>query len=190
MNTNNTGGQVGADDLNGDDAVTTRDNDKQTRGPNLEGTKGAATGARDGGQSDQSSDSDQDSSGDADNPNREAAKYRVRLREAEGRVTEAEAEVARLGGVVENLQKAAVESTLGNRITAKAFWASRGESGVSELLTDDGAVDSGKVAAAIDTAIQEFGLGPRRPEPNPHAGSNNNGSESGGRWIEAFSPRG
>ncbi|MGW4636792.1 hypothetical protein [Nocardia sp. NPDC004415] len=161
MNTSKTGGQ---DDLNSADAVTTHDDDEQARGSNL-GTN--TTG----------------SAGHADeSPNREAARYRVRLREAEG-------EVARLGGVVENLQKAAVESALGDRITAKAFWASRGESGLSGLLTGDGTVDSGKVAEAVDTAVQEFGLGPRRPEPNPYAGSNSTGEESD-RWVNAFTPRG
>lgn len=178
MNTSKTGGQGGADDLNGADDVTTHDGDEQARGSNL----GAATG--------DSQEGDGGSGGDQDSPNREAARYRVKLREAEARVTESEAEIARLGGVVESLQKAAVESALGNKITAKAFWAHRGDSGVSGLLTDDGTVDSEKVADAVDTAVQEFGLGPRRPEPNPYAGSNNNGSESGGRWIEAFSPRG
>lgn len=85
-----------------------------------------------------------------DNPGKEAAKYRRRLRE-----TETERDTLRTQ--VEALQRAAVEQVAGKHLHKPAgLWAS----GVTpaELVDDNGNVDPEKVQAAARAAAESLGL--------------------------------
>ena len=98
---------------------------------------------------------------------REAASYRVKLREAEG-------ERDRLAGVVESMQRQEAERAVtGNRIGALAegsdLW--RGGVALSELLAEDGTLDSEKVEAARDRVLAE----------RPHWGSRADDYDGGAR---------
>ena len=110
---------------------------------------------------------------DQEQGNREA-RYRVERNEAR-------AEVERLLGVVEGLQKQMVEGMIGD-LNAKAFWAGAGVEGVADLLSDDGSVDAEKVQAAVGVAREELGIpeGPRAPMAAPTQGQSY-GSEVDGR---------
>lgn len=118
--------------------------------------------------------------------NREA-RYRVERNEAR-------AEVERLSGVVEGLQKQMVEGMIGD-LTAKAFWAGAGVEGVSDLLGEDGTVDAEKVQAAVGVAREELGIpeGPRAPIASPHQGQTYGPEvdahrKKGGGFAEALHP--
>ena len=98
---------------------------------------------------------------------REAAGYRVKLRES---VLERD----RLAGVVESMQRAEAERTVtGNRIGALAegsdLW--RGGVALSELLAEDGTLDSEKVEAARGRVLAE----------RPHWGSRGDDYDGGAR---------
>ncbi|QKT06068.1 hypothetical protein HUN08_01825 [Gordonia sp. X0973] len=101
--------------------------------------------------------------GDEQQGNREA-RYRVERNEAR-------AEVERLAGVVEGLQKQMVEGMIGD-LNPKAFWAALGDGGISELLTDDGAIDTEAVGDAVVGTREMFGIpeGPRAPMAAPTQG--------------------
>lgn len=117
--------------------------------------------------------------------NREA-RYRVERNEAR-------AEVERLSGVVEGLQKQMVEGMIGD-LNAKAFWAGAGVEGVADLLSDDGSVDAEKVQAAVGVAREELGIpeGPRPPQAAPtqgrEYGSEVDGREESGGFAAALHP--
>lgn len=117
-------------------------------------------------------------------------------REARYRVerNEARAEVERLSGVVEGLQKQMIEGMLGD-LNAKAFWAGAGVEGVSDLLGDDGTVDAEKVQAAVGVARTELGIpeGPRAPIASPSQGQTYGPEvdaqrKKGGGFAEALHP--
>ncbi len=90
-----------------------------------------------------------------DGSNREAARYRRRLRSAE-------AERDALKATVESLQRAEVDRLATDTgLRPAALWASGPE--LADLLSDDGTVDQVKVAAAISAARETLGI----PNPPP-----------------------
>lgn len=94
------------------------------------------------------------------NPNREAAKYRTRLREVE---TERDT----LASQVERLQKAHVELMVQDRLhSPKALWANG--TNVADLLDEDGRPDPEKVKEAVSEAVTSLGLAERPRTPKPH----------------------
>ena len=121
-------------------------------------------------------------------PNAEAARYRVERNEAR-------AERDRLVGVVESLQRSAVDrlaETAG--IKPSALWASGVE--IADLLVggdgdDASVIDTDKVTQAIDHAVAELGLQtqPRKPVINPHQGQASDDPEPSGddKFAEALS---
>lgn len=107
-----------------------------------------------------------DNADDADDKsgNAEAAKYRRRLRD-----TEAERDTLR--SQVETLQRSIAED-IANRagINGKALWANG--TALADLIGEDGTVMSERVGAAVETAITDLGLAPRRrPAPNRQQGT-------------------
>lgn len=99
-------------------------------------------------------------------PNREAAKYRRQLRQAE---TERDA-LAEQVAVLQREQIADyVRRELG--ISVEGFWASGAE--LESLLAEDGRIDPDAVRAAGAAAVTSLGLSkmPRSPRPNPQQGS-------------------
>jgi hypothetical protein len=90
-----------------------------------------------------------------DNPNHEAAKYRIRLREAEA---QRDALAAQLDALRRD-QIGAIATTMG--IKPAALWASGAE--LNNLLTEGGAIDTTKVREAADAARTELGITKRPP---------------------------
>lgn len=87
--------------------------------------------------------------------NREAAKYRRRLRDVE-------AERDRLKATVAALQRAEVDRLATDAgLRPAALWANGAE--VGELLGDDGTVDAARVSAAVAVAREQLGI----PNPPP-----------------------
>lgn len=86
-----------------------------------------------------------------DKANREAAKYRRKLREVE-------AERDRLAQQVEALQRAEIErlSYDKHHVKGEVLWAAGYT--VTDLIGDDGRPDESKVAAAADAAAERFGI--------------------------------
>lgn len=109
-------------------------------------------------------------------PNREAARYRRRLR-----ATEAERDGLR--AQVESLQRAEVERvarTDGHLTRPSALWAS----GVSlaDLVAQDGTVDRERVMTAVGAAVDRLGLATvRAPRPDPSQGARG-GATSAQTW--------
>ncbi|KUI37594.1 hypothetical protein AU195_18270 [Mycobacterium sp. IS-1496] len=98
-------------------------------------------------------DSESDESG---NGNREAAKYRRRLRD-----TEAERDT--LAARLEGMQRAEAERQAGELLTkGAALWA--GGTTVSDLLNEHGELDSGKIQARAAEIREQFGI------PQPRSG--------------------
>ncbi len=120
-------------------------------------------------------------------------------REARYRVerNEARAQVEKLSGVVEGLQKQIITGLCeAEGVKPDAVFATLGDDGIAGLLDDDGAVDADKVGAAVGVARDRFGIvdGPRRPLPDRTQGQNVDGIGDGGdgdgeRWRGAFAPR-
>lgn len=82
---------------------------------------------------------------EGDGGDREAAKYRRRLRETES-------DRDRLASVVEGYQRREVEAAAGGLLAAGSdLWAAGVQ--LPDLLGDDGQVDAGKVEAAAQAAI-------------------------------------
>lgn len=85
-----------------------------------------------------------------DSGNREAAKYRTRLREVEK-------ERDTLSERVTALQRAEIERIAGTKLEKPAgLWASGVE--LADLLDENGDVDVEKVTAAAETAQEQLGL--------------------------------
>ncbi len=118
--------------------------------------------------------------------NKEAAKYRVQLRE-----TEAARDV--LTAIVEAMRTAEVNrivETSDARIKPDALWASGVN--LADLLTEDGAIDADLVNAAIGTAAEKFGV--RIPKAPSVAGQGNVGgdvhsADKADTFESAFAPR-
>lgn len=99
-----------------------------------------------------------------DGPGREAKKYRLRLREAEGRVAELESRV-------EAMQRAEVDRIATTQgIKPAALWAAG--TNLPDLLTETGTVDTDAVDAAIKAASESLGLPDRRKNIVPQEGRN------------------
>lgn len=95
--------------------------------------------------------------------NREAAKYRTRLREVE-------AERDTLAEQVTTLQRAEAERLAAAHLKNPAgLWAAGAD--LPALLADDGTVDPDKVAAAAKTAVEQVGLEPVRVGIVPRQGT-------------------
>lgn len=116
-----------------------------------------------------------------DSPGSEAAKYRVRLREAEHQRDDALERVARL-------QRAAVDEVLSETGVDARLLDAAGHA-VEDYLTDDGLVDRERLAQAARTVAIEFNVtAPRRPAPVAMAGTAAGPAGSSGKadWDRAF----
>src|SRR5699024_258137 len=113
--------------------------------------------------------------------NKEAAKYRTRLRETE-------AERDQLAAQVENLRRAGVEDRLKtHRVPAAGFWAAGVK--LEDLLDEDGNLDDEAIKTAADNAVETLGLeriGVRGPHV-PKEGNVTDPSRSV-NWTDAFRP--
>ncbi|MEE2852234.1 MAG: hypothetical protein VX424_06220 [Actinomycetota bacterium] len=119
---------------------------------------------------------------DGGNPNREAARWRTKLRD-----TEAERDV--LATQLEAMQRAAVDS----HVTAMgmkpaALWAAGAN--LEDLLDENGVPDLKKVEAAAATARETLGvLTFKSPPARLQSGAMASTPKRDG-WVEAFAPRG
>lgn len=162
------GAEIKPGTVAGDDASTTGDANAQGTQTNSEPVSGTEP---DAGRPDVDS-----------NPNAEAARYRVERNEAR-------AERDRLVGVVESLQRSAVDRLAEEAgIKPSALWASGIE--IADLLGDGddaSVIDADKVTHAIDQAVAELGLQtqPRKPAINPHQGQVHNDPKPNG-FAEAL----
>lgn len=109
-----------------------------------------------------------------DNGNKEAAKYRRKLREAE-------AERDTLAETVAALQRQQIEDMAAHALEKPGALWSIGTK-VDDLLAEDGTVDTEKVLAAVKVATDEVGLAPKR-----HIGfhMDQTGRNTDGRTITA-----
>lgn len=100
--------------------------------------------------------------------NREAAKYRTRLREAEAERDTVRGELDTAHATVERLQRALVETTVASDLVDPADLWRHGGVEVSELLADDGTPDPEKVAAVVSDILAERRhlARPRTPRPD------------------------
>jgi hypothetical protein len=116
------------------------------------------------------------------NPNREAAKWRRKFREAQEHL-------AGLDGVVRNLQVQAVETMVREHgITASALWA---VASLDDLLDPEfHTPDQRRVADAVERARRDLGI--TRPSVPPGQLKSGSRAESEVRphgWKQAFSPK-
>lgn len=115
-----------------------------------------------------------------ENGNREAAKWRRRLRETE-------AERDQLRGQVQALQRAEAERIAGETVRAPAaLWAAGVD--VADLLDDTGAIDPAKVRDAVQAAAEQLGLA-RSPRPDPTQGQPLQHGDRKPTFAAAFAPR-
>lgn len=119
--------------------------------------------------------------GTAEDGNREAAKYRRRLRDTE-------ADRDRLAAQVEALQRAEIDRlAAAEGIKPEALWASGAN--LPEMLTTDGIVDPDRVTVAAKAAIDVLGLQQRKglhvPREGRNAGSPRGTTTS---FADAFKP--
>lgn len=120
-----------------------------------------------------------DSEADDGNPNREAAKYRRRLRDTE-------AERDDLAAQVDALRRQIVDDAVSRTgVPSEAFWST---SELGDMLDDDGNVDLERVTAQAEDVRKRFSIA-RLPAPNKAQGSSASGpppeSETQ-RWQSAF----
>lgn len=110
--------------------------------------------------------------------NREAARYRRRLREAE-------AERDGLSEQLSALQAQVAESIAESeaRIRPSALWASGAT--VAGLVAEDGTVDREAVLAACNAAVSTLGLA-RTPKPDPNQGRDAAPPQSGDQMAAAI----
>lgn len=122
----------------------------------------------------------EDATEEAEDPGKEAAKYRRRLREAEAARDD-------LAVKVEALQRQHVAQLLeGHGVKPEALFATVE---LSDVLATDGTVDSGKVAKAVASARERFGISPP-PKGNLVKGVGNqpSGAPRVDAWKQAFTP--
>lgn len=150
------------------DQTTTEDQAEAT------GTQEQATGD----QTTTEATGDQDAQGNQGN--REAAKYRRQLREAE-------AARDALSTRLEGMQRAQVEAMV-DLAQPRALWA---VTELADLLDDDGNVDSEKVAAAMTRARDELGAS-TRDQPvfeSPSTHRTNSAPPASEAFVQAFEPK-
>lgn len=113
-------------------------------------------------------------------PGKEAARYRVRLRETE-------AERDQLRALVETFQRSDAERAVADILHRPAgLWAAGTR--LADLLDDQGRVDPDKAVAAAKAALEQVGLAPKRrrtPAPDPSQGRGSTPA-TGSAWKEAF----
>lgn len=126
----------------------------------------------------------EDGEGDGDGegtPNREAAKWRTKLRD-----TEAERDA--LAAQLEAMRRAAIDghvTTMGMK--PAALWASGAQ--LADLLGEDGTPDTAKVAAAVEAAKESLGvITCTRPRAGLQSGAMAHQPRRD-KWVEAFGPR-
>lgn len=116
------------------------------------------------------------------NPNKEAAKYRRRLRETETERDE-------LRATVESLQRQIVDDTVSRTgVPSKAFWSA---TELATLLDDNGTVNREAVTQTAENVRQEYSIA-RLPAPNPAQGSSASGPpkpSAQDEWKQAFRRR-
>ncbi|MEY9260420.1 hypothetical protein ABH903_003467 [Brevibacterium epidermidis] len=127
-------------------------------------------------QPDQAEVDEQNDSPDQSKTGKEAAKYRRQLRETE-------TERDQLAESLTAARKQIVESMTG-LAKPSALWAAGTE--VNDLLDDDGLVDPGKVAEAVEHASATLGL-VRTPRPDKSQGSSDLGRTTSEQFAAAFS---
>ena len=103
-----------------------------------------------------------------ENGNREAAKYRTRLRETEAERDTVRGELDAAHATVERLQRALVETAAASDLVDPADLWRHGGVEVSELLADDGTPDPEKVSAVVSDILAERRhlARPRTPRPD------------------------
>jgi hypothetical protein len=103
---------------------------------------------------------------DSETPNKEAAKYRRRLREAE-------AERDKLAGVVTTMQTREVERIAGTVLANGADLLEVGGVALADLLDQDGRPDVEKIEGAARSILTErpYLAGTRGPRPDPSQGA-------------------
>jgi glycine/D-amino acid oxidase-like deaminating enzyme len=117
-----------------------------------------------------------------ESPNREAARYRIKLREAE-------AERDSLATRLANMQRSQIDAhitTMG--VKPAAVWAAGAE--LPDLVGDDGVVDPEKIAQAVAKAKAELGIDTSKHRPP--VGSLRSGAMAPqpprNAWRDAFTP--
>lgn len=118
-----------------------------------------------------------DTESKSSNPNREAAAYRVKLREAEGKLQSAEERFAEMQGRLAELQRAEVERIAGETLSQGSDLLGISGHELSAYLTEGGGVDAAKVAeAAAELLSTRPGLRKTSPAFDPTQGSGGNAS--------------
>jgi hypothetical protein len=125
--------------------------------------------------------SSEDSDTGVGRANAEAAKWRVKYREAEA---QRDALAAQLDAVRKD-QVGAIATSMG--IKATALWASGVQ--LDSLLGDDGVPDPAKVKTAVDAARQALGIDNKRPRGVGLSGASSPSQPRGDQWRVAFAPR-
>jgi len=132
--------------------------------------------AADAAQLDESLADDRD---DTSKAGREAARYRVRLRETE-------AERDQLRSLVETLQRAEAERAVSDVLRVPAGLWTAGTA-LADLLDDQGRVDPEKASAAARTARETVGLAAAHRTPRPDLSQGRgSGGDSRDAWTKAF----
>ncbi|XTP33131.1 hypothetical protein ACORG1_22965 [Mycobacterium sp. TJFP1] len=122
-------------------------------------------------------------------PNREAATWRRRFREAEKAARALQAELDAARHQVDQMRRADVESHLdATGVKAEALWATVE---LSDVLGEDGVPDPKLIDAAAAMARQRLGI----PAPRPGVGTLRSGASSPIEsrptgWAQAFQPKG
>ncbi len=103
------------------------------------------------------------------------------------RAQQAEAERDGLAQIVSNLQRAQVESMLGD-LKPQALWATGVE--LTDLVADDGTVNPAKVSEAVQAAREALGIpSPQKGNWIPQIGRQPSEIVAVDRWADAFSPK-
>lgn len=130
----------------------------------------------------ESAEAPEQDSAEQDNGNKEAAKYRRKLRAAEG-------ERDALAETVAALQREAAEALASKHLNKPAALWQAGTA-LEDVLGEDGRPDPGKVEAASRSAIDALGLAPSRAGQNyvPNIG-NNPQPQAHTTFDQAFAPQ-
>jgi hypothetical protein len=126
---------------------------------------------------DEPAESDDDDDG---NPNREAAKWRTKLRDTEAQRDAVATQLA-------NMQRAAVDTQItALGIKPAAVYA---VAKVEDLIGEDGVPDAKKVEAAATAAKDQLGLAVIKPPPKRLQSGAAGPQPKSDSWLQAFAPR-